>query len=320
MMKTLHIVDGESCAGTLRLSGLAKGKEILSWRDALYTGPVPPDLTLRSLSRVRSRFWTNGSKSNEFDTRDARLERYKDYEHIALWFGSNCVLCQLSLMQLLSWFREQGVAPKRLSWVALHGGELRPDQLPGAYASRQLITTAQMRLAERVWRAFRQPSPKPLARLLGTDLDAIPRLRPVVKRILQEYPSTRHGLSRLESLLLREIRKRGIVRAADAVRAILRSETVGDTLLFDILENFVTAPRPLLELAEFPDSKPNRYHHGSILKLSAFGEGVLSGRDDAVKINGVDRWIGGVHLQGRESPWRWNERSCTISASNSKYP
>jgi hypothetical protein len=306
-MRTLHIVDGESCGGSLRLSGLARGKEILAWRDALYTGPVPPDLTLHGLSRVRSLFWTNGGNAKELDKRDAHLNRYESYANIALWFGPDCVLCQLSLMQLLSWFREQGVCPKRLSWVALHGGELRFDQMAGAYASRRPITTAQMRLAERVWRAFRQPSPKPLARLLESDLNAIPRLRQVTKRILQEYPSTRNGLSRLEGLLLREIQRRGSVRAAEAVGAI--KETVGDLLVFDMLRNYVRSSHPLVEFAKpFDGNIRSRRFDGSILKLSDMGERVLSGAADAIERNGVDRWIGGVHLQGKRVPWRWNER------------
>lgn len=311
-MKTLHIVDGDSCGGTLRVSRLAKGNDILSWRDALYTGPVPPDLTLRALSRVRSRFWTNGRKANEFDKRDAHLKSYNDYEHVALWFGPNCVLCQLSLMQLLSWFHEQRVSPKRLSWVALHGGELRPDQMTGAYASRQPVTTAQTRLAERVWRAFRQPSPKPLARFLDADLDAIPSLRHVLKRILQEYPSTRHGLSRLENQLLCEIPKQGSLRAADAVGAIIRHEAIGDTLLFDMLENFVATHHPLLGFAKPPGSKSKRYDYGSILKLTDIGKRVLSGSADAIELNGIDRWIGGVHVKGTRIPWRWNEQLQTI--------
>lgn len=307
-MKTLHIVDGESCGGTLRVSGFAKGGDILSWRDALYAGPVPPDLTLQGLSRIRSRFWTNGRKANEFDKRDARLKTYKDYEHIALWFGPNCVLCQLSLAQLLSWFHEQSVSPKQLTWVALHGGELRPDQMGRAYASRRRVSTAQMYLADRVWRAFRQPSPKRLARLRETDFNPIPRLRPVVKRILQEYPSTRNGLSRLEGLLLRQIQKQDTMRAAEAVGAILQKETVGDTLLFDTLENFAIVAHPLLECSGPSGEKNKKFHYGSILKLTAVGERVLSGGADFIELNGVDRWIGGVHLQGTRVPWRWNER------------
>lgn len=312
-MKTLHIVDGDCCGGTLRISGLAKATDILSWRDALYTGPVPRDLTLRDLSRVRSQYWTHGKMTNDLAKRDAHLERYRNYEHIALWFGPDCVLCQLSLMQLLSWFREQKVSPKRLSWVALHGGELPPEQMAKAYASHRPIRTAQMHLAARVWRAFRQASPKPLARLLETDVSAIPGLRHAMIRILQEYPSTRNGLSRLEDLLLREIQKRGTARSAEVVGAILQKETVGDTLLFDMLRMFMKAPQPLLQFAKpFASNIKSWRFNGSTLTLTDLGMRVLSGKADAIDLNGIDRWIGGVHLQGTRVRWRWGPRLRTI--------
>jgi hypothetical protein len=69
-MKTLHVVDGESAGGTLRGAGFRKNGEILVWRDALKTEPIPPGLTLRHLSRLRSRFWTEGKSAAEFDERD----------------------------------------------------------------------------------------------------------------------------------------------------------------------------------------------------------------------------------------------------------
>src|ERR1700747_168503 len=71
--KKLHIVDGESTGGTLRVSGRAKGRDILHWKDALYSGPVPSGLSLSRLSKVRSRFWTRGRRSDEFEKRDAQL-------------------------------------------------------------------------------------------------------------------------------------------------------------------------------------------------------------------------------------------------------
>lgn len=217
-------------------------------------------------------------------------------------------------MQLLSWFRDQRASAKRLSWVALHGGELPPDRMASAYASRRPITASQMRLAERVWGAFRQTSPKPMVRLLGADLSAIPRLRPQLMRILREYPSVRNGLSRLETLLLQEIQKRGSVRAAVAVGEILRRESVGDTLLFDMLKNFVAAPQPLLAFAkEFNYSVRSWRFNGSILRVTDIGERVLAGKADAVELNGIDRWIGGVHLQGSHVPWRWDQRSKRIA-------
>jgi hypothetical protein len=31
-----------------------------------------------------------------------------------------------------------------------------------------------------------------------------------------------------------------------------------------------------------------------------------------VNLNGIDRWIGGVHLRGRETSWRWADGTETI--------
>jgi len=316
MNRVLHIVDGDSTGGTIRVPGLARSKDILCWRDALYTGPVPAGLSLRQLSRVRSSFWTSGKSSRDLDKRDAALANQGRYDHVVLWFGPNCVLCQLSLMQLLSWFREQKVSPRRLSWVALHGGELRPDQISAAFQSRRPIMAAQMRIADRVWRAFQQPSPEALARLPDADLGAIPRLRRPLMRILQEYPSMRNGLSRLETLLLREIQKCGSVRAAVAVGVILQKEPVGDMLLFDMLREFVEAPYPLLHLSSpFVGKIKSWRFNGSALKLSDIGERVLAGKADAIELNGIDRWIGGVHLQGTQVRWRWSPRLRTIAGA-----
>jgi hypothetical protein len=40
--------------------------------------------------------------------------------------------------------------------------------------------------------------------------------------------------------------------------------------------------------------------------LTDAGRAVLEGREDRVRLNGIDRWLGGVHLQGNESEWRWD--------------
>lgn len=316
--KTLHIVDGDATGGTLKAAGFRGKGEILSWRDALYSGPVPARLSLRQLSRVRSRFWTNGKRATELDKRDAALVKHGRYDNIVLWFGEHCVLCQLSLMQILSWFRERGVDAERLAWVRVHGGALRPEQIPGACATRQPVTTAQMRLAERAWRAFRQDSPSSMVRLLKADLSGIPSLRGALTRLLQEYPAKRNGLSRLESELLREIRKRKKAKAGVAVGLVLIREYVGDTLLSEMLRNFVRAPVPLLQFAEpFEGKFENHEFNRSVLELTEAGRRVVAGKVDHVALNGVDRWIGGVHLEGRSVCWRWDGRAGKLVAATS---
>jgi len=52
------------------------------------------------------------------------------------------------------------------------------------------------------------------------------------------------------------------------------------------------APNPLLE-AE-PTANPVEPH--SQLRLTDIGRRVLDGHEDHIALNGIDRWIGGVHL------------------------
>jgi hypothetical protein len=65
-------------------------------------------------------------------------------------------------------------------------------------------------------------------------------------------------------------------------------------------------------LEEHDSAKVRKYQYGSILKLTTLGRRAPSGREDAVKINGIDRWIGGVHLQGTRVRWRWSPQLDTI--------
>jgi hypothetical protein len=306
-MKTLHIVDGESTGGSLRQAGLGRKGFILSWRDALYTGPVPRGLTLRQLSRLRSRFWTRKSKTG-FDKRDAALFRHADYDEIVLWFGATSI-CQLSLVQLLAWFDRHSGDNTRLRLVSAYGGWLRPEQLLLAYHARQPITAAQIRLGCKAWLAFCSPSPKALSRLLGTDLRDLPEIRETITSMLQEYPERQTGLSRLERKLLRTVDSFGVTQPAMAVGTTLHTELVGDTLLFDMLRGFIVARHPLLGYAEPFKGKVKSYRfNGAKIEITHTGRTVLAGKADHMSLNGIDRWIGGVHLLGHRVRWRWDDR------------
>lgn len=305
--KTLHIVDGESTAMSLRGAGFRKHGDILSWRDALYTGPVPAGLTLRQLSRLRSRFWT-GRNATGFDKRDATLARFADYDEVVLWFGATS-LCQLSLGQLLAWFGERGRNKHRLSLVSAYGGWLRPEQVPEACAARRPVTAAQMHLGQRVWAAYRAPSPGALSRLLRADLRALPDMRDAMGSMLREYPEKYTGLSRLERKLLRMVEFLGISTPSYTVGLTLRTDLVGDTLLFDMLRTFIMARHPLLRFAEpFTGKITGSAFNRARIALTDTGRRVLAGGADHIPLNGIDRWIGGVHFSGHRVRWRWDER------------
>jgi hypothetical protein len=76
---------------------------------------------------------------------------------------------------------------------------------------------------------------------------------------------------------------------------------LGDDWAFDRIERMAAAPTPLLEDAV-------------LLRLTDAGRDVLAGRADHVALNGIDRWIGGVHLSGSDVPWRWDEGTESVTS------
>ena len=41
--------------------------------------------------------------------------------------------------------------------------------------------------------------------------------------------------------------------------------------------------------------------------ITETGADVIEGKQDWIKINGIDRWMGGVHLAKGKPMWRWDE-------------
>jgi hypothetical protein len=67
-------------------------------------------------------------------------------------------------------------------------------------------------------------------------------------------------------------------------------------------------PHPLLRLD--PPGRPVERTTG--MQPTDTGARVLAGHADQIALNGIDRWIGGVHLHGHHVPWRWDGGTETI--------
>lgn len=309
---TLYIVDGSSTGGSLRLA-LGKRPSVVVWRDSLEWGPVPSRLSLSELSRVRARFW--GVPASEFEKRDAALGGFSRYEKIVLCFGPG-VHEQLGLAQVLDWLGEQGMSGVDLSLVSVSGASLMPDRFRVALDAGRPVTAAQMRLARRFWAAFQAPTPKPLQQMLGRDLRALPELRNTIRFLLQEYPEVHDGLSRLQRKLLTCAASLGATQPAWIVGVSLGGETCGDVKLYEMLWDFIHASHQLLAstapcTARVPGTVEFR---ASQIAATPLSFQVLAGKADHIEWNGIDRWIGGVHLRGGRCRWRWDERQQRIAA------
>lgn len=289
----LHLTNGESAAGSLRRSGLPG--RVISWQDVLHEGPVPAGLTLEGMSEVRARFLAHSNAgsfpvvSAEFAERDRAL---RSARHVVLWFEHD-LYDQLQLLQILAALSgEPAIAADMIcinafsGVVPFHGlGQLTPLQLASLWPKRQPVTAEQCSLGARAWQAFTSPDPSAVRLLLTTDLGVLPFLGNALRRLLDEYPAPPSGLGRTERQLLQAI-ARGVRSFAELFRANAAAEEagfMGDTTVQSRLEALIRARVPLVT--------PEPY------KLTTAGQRVLSGEVDARQLNGIDRWIGGVHFK-----------------------
>jgi len=315
--RTLHVTNGDIAAELIRLSGVAG--EVTVTADVLHEGPAPGGLPPERWRKVRARYLAE-SGYDDYDSCLARLtqwdhtlEDYRSYGEVILWFEHD-LFDQLLLIRVLDGFAGRNLGGTELSLICIgefpgvvpfHGlGQLSPQQMASLLDRRQRINEGQKLLARDVWRAFCAPEPRGLEALLRRDLSPLPFLPGALRRLLEEFPSARNGLSRSEQQALQELAA-GASTFEELFRATQRMEErvyMGDGSFLRMLRELTAPPRPLLRL----ESSPNGSVRGQRLSLTTTGREVLEGRDDWVRIHGIDRWLGGVHLQGSEAAWRWD--------------
>ncbi len=301
----LHITNGESVS--LREAGL--GGEVLFWQDALHDGPVPAEGGLREVSQARARYLAGAlglepaRTRRELAARDRKLEEYSRHEEVVLWFEHD-LYDQLQLVQILDWFAARELGRTRLSLVQAgdYLGPIAPAELAELFPGRRRVTAKQRGLAARAWAAFRAKDPRGLLRLLKADTSALPFLAAAVRRLLEEYPAVETGLSRSERQIL-EILSAGPRPFAPLFRAYQRRDEpvfLGDAFFLLRLETMAGCAHPLI-----------RERSGS-WAMTEDGARVLTGEEDQVRWNGIDRWVGGVHLTTGSAIWRWDAGEGTL--------
>jgi hypothetical protein len=155
-----------------------------------------------------------------------------------------------------------------------------------------------------------------LTSLLDGDTGTLPLpfLAGALTRHLQQFPSTRTGLSRSEAQALSALAG-GARRLGDAfIVSEAREERrfLGDTTFALYLETLSRGRVALVTLANgdpivAPRARGDvRAFWARAAVVTEAGHAVLAGADDRVRLNGIDRWLSGVHLHGAEAAWRWD--------------
>jgi hypothetical protein len=319
---TTHVTNGDIVVDLLRRAGLAT--DALAWADVLHEGPVPGGLDDGGLRRVRAEFLAgaDGVDAAEvrrrFEERDRALAAGRDGEYL-LWFEAD-LYDQLQLAQILAGLGGLGVAPGRVTLVCIGEypgiahfgglGELEPGQLGGLLAAATRLTAEALELGAAAWAALRAPDPAGLGRIAASRSPELRFLGEAFDRLSREYPSTRDGLSLTERRLLAATPADGAPAGAVFARLGQREARpyLADLFAFRIMARLAGGRVPLLEL----DPPAGEVTAVARLRPTEAGRRVLRGEADHVALNGIDRWVGGVHLRGAESPWRWDEGTESI--------
>jgi hypothetical protein len=290
----LHVTNGDCAASVL---ARALEGEILPWRDVLHEGPVHAGVPLEDLSRRRAAFIASAGWGDralvrqEFAQRDAALAGAGGHDEVVLWFEHD-LYDQLQLIQLLDWFAAHPHARLRMVCQAEYLGTMTPARAAELFVARRPVSAGQLKAGSAAWAAFGSADPRAIPLEPVAEL---PFLAPALRRLLEELPWTRDGLSRLERQVLEALRAGPLDLEALLPRAHHNREDpvfLGDTVLGWHLERL--AVDGLVEKREV------------LFAITRRGRDVADGKADAWASPRQPRWIGGYEV--RNSRLRWDPK------------
>jgi len=334
----LHVTNGSVFLS--RLHDLGVPGQIVPWDDVLHEGPVPAGLTPVALRRRRAEFlaidWGDVADIERgLRSRDQAVIDAATGDEIVLWFEHDLYdqLHVLQVLDLLHGLNTAGTLTARVTAILADDylAAQPDDRLSAWFASRSMVSDQQFAAAAAAWDAFRAPDP--LALHAFSHAGAWPSLTRALRRHLQQFPAVGTGLSRTERQTLTSVAAgprplREMFHAAN--HEVEDAIFMGDAGWWWHIRPLLTSAHSLLHVI---GDRPDDWHHADWwrddaaapkLGLTDDGARVLAGETDHVRLNGIDRWLGGVHLvadpvSGTRSPvpgtapetpttiWRWND-------------
>ncbi|CAA6819295.1 MAG: Unknown protein [uncultured Sulfurovum sp.] len=298
MSKVLNIINGDACINMLKEANMQG--DFLAWKDFLHEGPVPTHLSLTELSKVRARFIADFGLGTfdeiylDFLQRNKTLLNYQLYDKIILWFEHD-LYDQLQLLQILSWFSEQNLDTITLTLICTNNylGESSPQQLKKLLRYEVPIVDKHLHLAKEAWLSFGKENPQEFSQLLNRSTAILPFLKAAIFRMLEEYPSTKYGLSRSEYQALLII-SNGINNKIDIFikyQSFEERKFMGDVIFWKILDTF----------EQYKVIKK----HEEKFSITPLGKRLLEGEINWITLKNLQRHIGGVNVNN-DNLWCWD--------------
>lgn len=176
-------------------------------------------------------------------------------------------------------------------------GELSPERIIEFSPGAKPIGDVEISEYRDAWATYTSDNPSDLLRYLDSRARQ-PTLQRAMRSLALRYPDKKTGLSYCDELILKYAAEKGprVARVVGYTIGFYEAmDSLGDLYVFDrvrrLSQHVLTTP--LLEFSG--DQKQMR---ASEVQLTDFGRAVLSGDANVIEENGIDDWIGGVHLIG----------------------
>lgn len=318
MSSEIHISCGDSALGNLLTVVPVPISDWLTGWDRLSFGPLPPIRSLPDWLRMRVDYWSEIFR----DDRSRRFEFTQGWhlqvsgpslsaaDSIMFWMGSG-----LDDQLMLAWFVQfSRIANIDLTKVRViqfrkspNTGRrvasldtLHPEELANHPTPKEL-SKPDIKLLDAIWNAVTSPEPDTLVAFLQKEKTYTTRLfHRNLRRMIWRYPSASSGVGVWEFKLLQKCVAHGpnvLEVIGQTIREAFSStgqDELSDVWLFPRLLRVgnESLPYPLITI-----EGDHKTYRGTKVYLTDIGRQVLAGKANFVELNGIDDWVGGVHLE-----------------------
>ncbi len=300
-------------------------------RDVLSCGPLPRIIKVAAWQKARLDFWrTTLSHLRDFNFEPSPIDVLKNADRLkgpdipCVWAAtgnSDQLTISFVLHQVVAAGGDvNGVHVVQFeqhqdSERPVRGtGELSPEQMRRHPEPRKL-SAAELAAYRDAWIAVTSSDPSAIESFSGRHPNAPWYLHEAVNKVLRRYPDRATGLNFWDRRLLQEVQSNG-PKAARVLAHIIEvmfedGDLVGDLYVASriLAMSNGSLPRALLTF------EGSRQHVGrGDVKLTEFGEQVLSGAASSYPVNPINDWAGGVHLSSAKDNLWFNDNGRIVRA------
>lgn len=313
--RALHIITGDSAAGSLKCAFRLDLDRLLINRDPIHCGPAPATDDLTLWRDLHGSFLQTAYLEDPLSLDDdphtelvANVKRLGADGQVIIWVARGLAE-QILLAWVVCLFDQQGFDPSRIGVVQFTNlrprqkimgmGELSPESFRKISPPARRLIAEELDELRSVWKAYTSASPEALTSYLEGST-SLPLLQEAIRQLIGRYPDQQTGLSVCDTWLLEHTIEHGPLPARVVGYTMGDNATpdqVGDRHLFHRLCRLgrPESPSPLVSL-----SGDTRAMRTCRVEITDFGRRVLAGEANHVVANGIDDWIGGVHLKSGE--------------------